>query len=46
MGTAVCVGTAVVGCNQRPNIPILHALGAFAAFLVGAAYRRILRSKI
>lgn len=38
MGSVVCIGTAVVGCNQRPNIPILHALGAFAAFLVGAAY--------
>jgi len=38
MGILVCMGVAMVGCNQRPNIAILHALGAFMAFLIGAAY--------
>jgi len=38
MGILVCVGTAIVGCNQRPNIAALHAIGAFMAFLIGAAY--------
>merc|ERR1719500_2268134 len=38
MGCLVAFGTAVVGCNQRPNIAILHAIGAFMAFLIGAAY--------
>merc|ERR1719230_1751198 len=28
----------MVGCNQRPNIAILHAIGALGAFFVGAAY--------
>lgn len=38
MGICVCFGTAIVGCNQRPNIAILHALGAFMAFIIGAVY--------
>lgn len=38
MGIFVCMGTAMVGCNQRPNIAILHAIGALGAFFVGAAY--------
>merc|ERR1711976_989801 len=29
LGSLVCFGTAIVGCNQRPNIAILHAIGAF-----------------
>lgn len=38
LGILVCFGTAIVGCNQRPNIAILHAIGAFMAFIIGAVY--------
>lgn len=37
-GILVAVGVMIVGCNQRPNIAILHLIGALLAFLVGAAY--------
>ena len=38
LGLLVCFGTAIVGCNQRPNIAVLHAIGAFMAFIIGAVY--------
>ena len=38
LGILVCFGTAIVGCNQRPNIAVLHAIGAFMAFIIGAVY--------
>ena len=38
MGCLVSMGMAMVGCNQRPNIAVLHAIGALMAFLIGAAY--------